>query len=293
MRRPRISSQTLRSEVLRYGAATKRRLLRTTRKVSAGDGCAVCGAPRSAYESITFEPDPKFVRSFSRCTDGCGFVQIEELPGERYRSKKSLDELPSGGGQRIGTEDRPGREFYMARMAIDILGTTDVEVMVYGIGRSLDNHHIQAMHRVRNVAIGDIMKLRDDAEFHDANQPATKTFPVVVASEVVEHFRRPHEDFAKLFQFVAKDGLLVCGTNIYSGGDLAKDRYPFYPDHTSYYTPEALLEIAKANGYYLDFRTPKRAGERGRKRYVLFTRSPLVMRRVALHFGRVAHAPSE
>lgn len=64
----------------------------------------------------------------------------------------------------------------MARMAIDILGRTDLEVLVYGIGRSLDNHHIAAMHRVKNVAIGDIMRLRDDAEFHDANQPARKQF---------------------------------------------------------------------------------------------------------------------
>jgi len=178
-------------------------------------------------------------------------------------------------------------------MAIDILRRTDLEVLVYGIGRSLDNQHIAAMQRVKNVAIGDIMKLRDDAEFHDANQPARKQFPVVIASEVVEHFRDPHEDFAKLFQFVARDGLLVCGTNVYDGGDLARDRYIYWPDHTSYYTPLALLEIAEANRFHLDFRTPRFAGGVGRKRYVLFTRSPQVLQNISLYFGTTAVAPSD
>ncbi len=239
---------------------------------------------------MTFKDKPKLVRSVSVCS-GCGYVSIDELSQDRYRGKTSMDELPSG--TRIGTEDKVGREFRMAEMAIDIVGGSDVEVLVYGIGRSLDNHHIAALPRVRNVAIGDIMKVREDAEFHDANQPARKQFPVVVASEVVEHFRSPHEDFAKLFQFVSRDGLLVCGTNVYDGGDLTQDRYIYWPDHTSYYTPAALLEIAKVNRFHLDFRTPRLAGDRGRKRYVLFSKSSKVMADVALYFGTHAVAPSE
>jgi SAM-dependent methyltransferase len=240
---------------------------------------------------VTFENNPKLVRSVSACS-GCGYVSIAELPLDRYRGKTSVDELPSG-GTRIGTQEKPGREFKMARMAIDILGRTDLEVLVYGIGRSLDNHHIAAMHRVKSVAIGDIMRLRDDAEFHDANEPARKQFPVVVASEVIEHFRSPREDFAKLFQFVARDGLLVCGTNVYDGGDLTRDRYIYWPDHTSYYTPLALFEITKAGRFHLDFRTPKMAGGFGRKRYVFFTRSAQVLQNISLYFGTAAVAPSE
>jgi SAM-dependent methyltransferase len=222
----------------------------------------------------------------------CGYVQIKELPIDRYRGKTSVDELPSGGA-RIGTEDVAGREFMMARMALDILGRSDVEVMVYGIGRSLDNHHIAELPGVANVAIGDIMKLRDDADFHDANQPATKKFDIVIASEVIEHFRSPHEDFAKLFQFVARDGLLVCGTNIHAGGDLTKDRYPYWPDHTSYYTADALARIARRNRFFLDFRTPKMAAAGGRKRYVLFTRSARVLQSIPFYFAARTFAPSE
>jgi hypothetical protein len=278
-------------EARRYAGAARRRLRDGDRKSGDTGRCLVCSGPCSPFESVKYEPKPRLARNVSHCQE-CGYVAIQELTQDRYRGKTDMEDLPSG-GTRIGTEDKPGREYRMARMAVDILGRPKVEVMVYGIGRSLDNHHIAAMRRVSNVAIGDIMKVRDDAEFHDANQPATKKFPVVVASEVVEHFRNPHEDFAKLFQFVARDGLLVCGTNVYAGGDLTLDRYIYWPDHTSYYTPEALLEIAKTNRFYLDFRTPKRAGSSGRKRYVLFTKSPQVLQRIALHFGTRTLAPSE
>jgi hypothetical protein len=254
-------------------------------------GCLVCGAPTTAYEVVTFAGDPDLTRRVSHCT-ACGYVAIEDLHRDLYRGRQSLDDLP-GVGARAGTRERPGREYRMGRMAIDILGRTGVDVLVYGSGRSLDNHHLAAMHRVRDVAIGDIVRLRDDAEFHDVNQPARRRFDVVVASEVVEHFRAPRADFAKLFGFVARDGLLVCGTNVYAGGDLTADRYVYWPDHTSYYTPEALLEIARQNGAFVDFRTPKLAGRRGRKRYVLFTRSPVVLQRIALYFGRRTLAPSE
>lgn len=281
--------RSVRRETRRYGAALRRRLTRYSPDDLSGDGCLICGSPRSPFKSVTFKDKPKLVRSVSVCT-GCGYVAIEELSQDHYRGKTNIDDLPSC--SRIGTKDKPGREFKMARMAIDIVRRSDLEVLVYGIGRSLDNHHIAELRRVKNVAIGDIMELRDDAEFHDANKPARKQFPVVVASEVIEHFRNPREDFAKLFQFVAKDGLLVCGTNIYAGGDLTKDRYIYWPDHTSYYTPDALLEIAKDNGFYLDFRTPRLAGAIGRKRYVLFTRSPSVVQDISLYFGARAVAPS-
>ena len=285
----RDALQTARARVRGKAAALKHRIVRPD--AGSSDGCLVCRAPRSPYRELTYEDQSSLVRSVSVCS-GCGYVAIEELPGDRYRTKKSLDELP-GAGTRIGTADRPGREYRMTRMALDILDRNAVEVMIYGIGRSLDNRHIAGLPRVSNVAIGDIMKLRDDAEFHDANQPATKRFPIVVASEVVEHFRNPREDFAKLFNFVARDGLLVCGTNVYDGGDLTKDRYIYFPDHTSYYTPRALLEIARINHYKLDFRTPRLALPGGRKRYVLFTRSPDVLQRVALYFGTRTVAPSE
>jgi hypothetical protein len=252
----------------------------------------VCGAPKTPFATTRFGANPRLERRFARC-QGCGFIQIEEIAQDRYQGKTSLEDLPEVGHGRIGTPYEPGREFKMARLALDILDRSGVDVLLYGIGRSLDNHHVARLPRVRNVAIGDIVKLRDDAEFHDANERATRRFPIVIASEVVEHFRDPHRDFAKLFQFVSREGLLICATNVYRGGDLTEDRYPFWPDHTSYYTGRALLEIARANGYLVDFRTPRVTGENGRKRYVLFTRSPEVLQSISLHFASVTLGPSE
>lgn len=260
-------------------------------RTPSADACLVCGAPRSPFTSFSYQSNPDLVRRMSTCS-GCGYVQIEDPGHDFYRRKSALDELPVG-GPRMGSLDKPGREFKIARMALDILGRSGVDVMVYGIGASMDNHHIAKMQRVRHVAIGDIVKLRDDADFHDANLPARKRFAIVIASEVVEHFRDPHEDFANLFKFVERDGLLVCATNVYDGGDLAEDRYPYYTDHTSYYTPRALLEIARSNGYHLDIRTPRKARLKGRKRYLIFTKSPRVLQDVALYFGTHAVAPSE
>jgi hypothetical protein len=87
-------------------------------------------------------------------------------------------------------------------------------------------------------------------------------------------------------------GLLVCGTNIHNGRpNLERDRYIYYPDHTSYYSVASLRRIAAGMGFHVDFRFPDGLGRR--KRYVLFTRSSVVLDRVADYFGRVPLAPTE
>ncbi len=183
----------------------------------------------------------------------------------------------------------------MAEMAIDILGRTDLDVLVYSAGRSLDNHHIAALPSVRSVAISDVIRLRDDAEFYDSSEPATRRFPVVIASEVIEHFLEPREDFERLFGFVEPDGLLVCSTNVYDGGDLRRQSYIFTPGHTSYYTPASLAVLAAANGWLVDLRVPLVATGYGgpRKRYVLFTASPAVLEAIHAYFQDREYAPSD
>ena len=181
----------------------------------------------------------------------------------------------------------------MARMALQILGRRGAQdVLVYGAGRSLDNLHIQRLPRVGTVAIADIMRVRDDAPFVDVKDPGTQRFAVVVASEVIEHFRDPWSDFATLLGLVTPQGLLVCGTNIHDGRpNLERDRYIYYRDHTSYYSVASIRRIATAMGFHVDFRLPD--GLARRKRYVLFTRSPEVLDRIADYFGRVPLAPTE
>jgi SAM-dependent methyltransferase len=222
----------------------------------------------------------------------CGHVGNPENTLD-YRDYDRIDNLADAG--RIGTLERPGREFHMARMAVDILGRGDLEVLIYGAGRSYDNRHIAALPQVRGVAIADIMQLRDDAEFIDANLPPPRRFAVVVASEVVEHFLDPRPDFARLLGFVDPDGLLVCATNLYDGGLLSRQTYVFYRGHTSYYTPDSLARIADENGAFLDIRIPLSAtGYAGpRKRYLLLTKSAVVVEATARYFATRRYAPSE
>lgn len=276
-----------------YVAEAKNRL-RQDAPATQDDGsrpaCLICGSVRQRERTVTYTRDER-KSCVVRICKTCGYVHMPGHVPSRYAGKTEMEQLPAG-HSRLGDETVPGREFHMARMAVDILGGDRHEVLLYGAGRSLDNHHIAKLPEVRRVAIGDIMKVRDDAEFIDANDPPRRRFSVVVASEVIEHFRNPHEDFAKLFRLVRKDGLLVCGTNIYDGGQLQADRYIFYPDHTSYYTPQVLRRIADRAGVNLDFRSPL-VGQGMRKRYVLFSQSAQVMKDVADYFGTEVYAPSE
>lgn len=253
--------------------------------------CEVCGHARPEFDTFVRRNKPGLVREMAACPN-CGFLQIKPLPAEHYRNLTEMSQM-SGGGTRIGTESQKGREYWMTRLGLEVLGRPRVDVLIYGVGRSQDNLHVAKLPRVRHVAIGDIMRVREDAEFHDTNLPATRQFDLVIASEVVEHFRAPRHDFQRLFEFVDDNGLLICGTNIYNGKDVTRDPYPFYSDHTSYYTPRALALIARENGYLLDFRVPERAGGHGRKRYVLFTRSAEVRDKIALYFGVHNFAPSD
>ncbi|WP_283134155.1 class I SAM-dependent methyltransferase [Rhizohabitans arisaemae] len=183
----------------------------------------------------------------------------------------------------------------MARMAVEIMGGSELSVLVYGPGRSLDYRHIGALDKVRRAAVGDLMKLVEDADWVDLAAPVTDRFDLLIACEVVEHFTDPPADFAQLFSHVTDDGLVVCSTNIYDGTDLKKHDYVFIKGHTSYYSPRSIARIAKENGFYIDFRVPLAATTTvgPRKRYVLFSRSIERMQDVALYFGRNLYAPSE
>lgn len=253
-----------------------------------GPHCLVCRSGDVRSRKVTHQGTGR-QRDVVVCRS-CKYVAAAELVADRYRGKTSLDQLPVVGA-RAGTLDRPGREYQMARMALGVLERATVDVLVYGAGRSMDNHHIADLERVGHVAIGDIMNARDDMEFHDANLPATRTFDVVVASEVIEHFRDPHVNFEQLFQFLPDDGLLVCGTSLRGAAKLARQRYLFYPDHTSLYSPESLQHLAREHGMLVDFRRP--AGLGPLKRYVLFTRSREVLDQVSRYFGYHPDAPSE
>lgn len=252
----------------------------------------MCHAAPTRRRDLQFRREAELRKTVHVCRR-CGYVAIDEISADRYRGATSLDDIPHTGSARVGTAERPGREFQLARMALDILDRKKpVDVLVYGAGHSMDNLHIQRLPGVRETSIADIMQVRDDAPFVDANNPGRRRFPVVVSSEVVEHFRDPLVDFGRLFGLVGPRGLLACGTSLRDDTrPLRRQRYLFYPDHTSLYTPEALQVIAAEHGFQVDFRTGFGLGPL--KRYLLFTRSAEVRDRVTAYFGRHDHGPSE
>jgi hypothetical protein len=262
-----------------------------TGDTGSGGACKVCGSGKTVPKKVTFAP--KDVTLDVTVCRSCGHVAA---PGNFKDYSKFTSTTQLGNTPRVGSEEKPGREYFMAEMAIESLGKDDLTVLVCGPGRSIDYRRIAAHDKVKKVAIADLMKFYDDAEWVDLNAPIKERFDIVICCEVIEHFTDPPSDFKKTLGYVNGDGMLVCSTNIYDGGNLEKQRYLFIRGHTSYYTPKALAHIADENGVYVDFRLPKVATTSAggpRKRYVIFGRSQRSLQNLAVYFGSHPYAPSE
>jgi len=267
------------------------KLRNRTEGVESAVPCKVCGSAKTVTKSVTYVPkdatlDVVVCRS-------CGHVAAPDnfKDYSKFTSAKQLGNTP-----RVGSEDKPGREYFMAEMAIEAMGKKDLSVLVCGPGRSIDYRRIASLDQVKKVAIADLMKFFDDAEWVDLNAPIKEQFDIVICCEVVEHFTDPPNDFKKTLGYLNDEGMLVCSTNIYDGGKLEKQSYLFIRGHTSYYTPRALAHIAKENGAFVDFRLPTVATTDAggpRKRYVVFTRSQQTAQDLAVYFGSHQFAPSE
>jgi len=252
----------------------------------------VCSSPQVFAETFT-RPDEKRTLT-GICCEECRYVSIPDNHRD-YQASASVTKLGGGRGARMGTWEEPGREFGMAQLGVEVLGRANTSVLMYGVGQSIDNHHVAKLPQVGRVAIGDLVRLRHDAEFVDISRLATEQFDVVVASEVLEHFPDPHADFQNLFSYVRDDGIVVAGTNIRDDVALRKIAYVRIGGHVSYWSPTALRLMADTYGMHIDFRVPYCATGRGgkRKRYILFSRSRDVMDSVADWFATRLYAPSE
>jgi SAM-dependent methyltransferase len=227
------------------------------------------------------------------CED-CRYVSSPDAHHD-YAAAASTSGLSGGLAPRCATVERPGRETGMASLGLDVLQRPNASVLVYGAGSSLDVHHIAKLPLSGKVAVGDLVKLRADAEFYDINELSTDPFDVVVASEVLEHFPDPWKNLQNLFSYVKDDGIVVASTNIRDHGSLNTVNYLWCRGHVSYFSPQSLRIIAAAEGMHLDFRFPLIATSYKRpcKRYIIFSRSAEVMEAVSDWFGSQVYAPSE
>lgn len=194
---------------------------------------------------------------------------------------------------RTGDGIRRGREFYMVETAIEILGRTDLEVLFYGPGLSLDHLLARDLPQVATSHLTDLFDYQDSDGFIPLDSP--RQFDVVICCEVVEHFERPRRDFRTLLKFAKPDGLVVCSTSIDDGTAVADLGYPWIPGHTAYYSGASLLDIARQNRMLCDFRLPECAlGDPGpRKRYVFFFQDRKNQKRISEAFSRMPFAYSE
>jgi SAM-dependent methyltransferase len=250
--------------------------------------CMVCRSMKTELRELTWGERTYPVRVCNSCRYVSNFDNTVD-----YTKFQSVDNFSLT--TRVGTEESTGREFHMAKMGADILKRSGLRVMVFGAGRSLDYQHIARLDSVERVIMSDVVDLRGEADFINIAKGTSERFDLIIACEVVEHFPDPMTEFPRLFDLLAKDGLLICSTNIYDGRDLTKQRYLYLRGHVSYYGPRAIAEIARRSNILFDFRLPAIAlGPAGlRKRYVLFTHSLSNLQKIAVYFGRVPYAPSE
>lgn len=170
---------------------------------------------------------------------------------------------------RVGDGLRPGREYYMAKEAIDILGDPDFflpqtvreelgkrkfRVLIFAPGNSLDHELLRRLDSVAECKITDLENFQRSTHFVPLN--TRESFDIVIACEVVEHFTYPRKEFGNLFRYLNKTGLLVVSTNLRKDEDFSERTYPFLYGHTSYYSGRSLIFLAEMNGLLIDFRTP-------------------------------------
>lgn len=275
--------------LLRDPRALARGVKRRARRLVVGSvRCLVCDSRRTHVVTVDRKK-----RSYEiRVCERCGYLSNFDNTVD-YTSFDTVKNFRLT--TRVGTAEHRGREFHMAAMAADILGRPHLQAMVFGAGRSLDYQHIGTLPTVDRVVMSDVVELTGEAEFFNILDGTDQRFDLIVACEVVEHFTDPRLEFRRLFDLLTDDGLLVCSTNIFDGGNFAKHNYLYSRGHVSYYSPRAIEWIAAENGITVDLRTPAIAlGAAGpRKRYLLFTRSPEVVENTQRYFAEHAYAPSE
>lgn len=255
--------------------------------------CPVCGGHEDIV-SHTCRVKPfkeKTMRGY-QCRS-CGLIRYPANLGgfSKVVSRESLE--GNLRNLRNATDERAGREFYMAEMGMEILGKHNASVSFFGSGLNTDHHWLKRKYPEITTKLVDLENMQEADNFEPI--PQATPSDVVVASEVIEHFTQPVEHFKSLLRLLKDDGILICSSNIYDGTDISLHQYPFVPGHVAYWTPLALIKLASDMGCFVDFRTPEVGLTRGgpRKKYVIFYRSTQNVFRTSLYFGTHMHAPSE
>ncbi len=240
--------------------------------------CPVCGssARETQIDKKEMLASVSEVQHLFICNN-CHFVNFPS------NTTKELNLETDKSGHRAGSLDKPGREyFYFEAISNYIFPNKKISVCIYGAGLSYDHHHIRSKDNVLECYITDLQNYQESNFFIDN---PIKKFDLVIASEVIEHFENPIENFNHLLSFVSDSGLLLIGTNIHiPGTKIDKLKYPFLLGHCSYWSPESLNMITSRLKYKLFFMNTSFGGPR--KRAVFIFKNEDIINKLILLTGK-------
>ena len=284
--------------VRRVARGVKRRAVRIMerRKLAKDRRCVICGEGVWVVD-LTATVEPKRTCRMEICSR-CGHVSN---PANTHDYAPVRDGRGDARSSRAsGPPTARAASSSWPKMAIDILGrttSTSSSTAPGGASTTTTSRHCRSV-RARRDRRRD-RGLRDDAEFYRLEpEPATRQFAVVDRQRGDRALPRARAGTStRLFGFVQPDGMLVCSTNVYDGGDsrapVATSSRTVTPRTTP---PASLAVLAEANGLApWTSRTPLVATGYGgaRKRYVLFTASPSVREAIQAVLRGHEYAPSE
>lgn len=255
--------------------------------------CPVCSGPQRFSDHVC-RVAPYVGKTMTGYACGsCGLIQFPGNTARYLHVVEAVDDERTFCHLRNATDQRPGREFYMAEMGMEIIGKHDASVSFFGSGLNTDHVWLKRKYPKITTKLVDLENMQGADNFEPI--PEATPSDVVVASEVIEHFTEPVEHFSSLLRLLTDDGILICSSNLYDGSDMGLHQYPFVPGHVAYWTPLSLIKLASDLGCFVDFRTPAVGLTRGgpRKKYIIFYRSTQTLFRTSLYFGTHMHAPSE
>jgi SAM-dependent methyltransferase len=259
------------------------------------ENCNICFGPTIervfslTNQSIPPSPIKYQTLEFFLCTR-CGY---SFAPGNfiDYSLKKTGTSKP-GSSPRIGDGITPGREYYMASDAVEMLGKKKVSVGIFGAGLNRDHELLRILPQVSECALIDLKNFQDSEYFLPISTP--KKFDILIVCEVAEHFMNPRKEFYSCLRLLKRGGLIVVSTNLKIQNDFSNYNYPFLHGHTSYYTGRSLIFLASIYKLFIDFRVPIIAlGTHSTKRYIYLTSSLSVQHKILEYFSRVQSPRSE
>lgn len=202
----------------------------TSPDASAGQICPLCGAP----DTPLFHRDPR--RPYHRCP-ACALVFVPAAWHLSAAAEKAQYDLHEN------ALDDPGYRRFLSRIAAPVLararpGSHGIDV---GCG--------PAPLLARMLEEGGLhMRVYDPCYAPDPAPLATR-YAVVTASEVVEHFRRPAEDFARLVALMQPGALLAVMTKrVRDPAAFARWHYILDPTHVAFYHAHTFQWLAARHG---------------------------------------------